>query len=139
LEVVVGDIDQNVCEHMFSVGAMDELEQIFSEGRLPSPPVWTAEGVVEAFNRTLTRGTLTGICSRVFVTVDLFPYWKPFTHKLNHEGGAFVLTALHGPCVAAPVDVWDICICQVMPLMDLPEEMALTPFGEEFPAVVTLD
>lgn len=96
LEPVAKAIDQNVYQSKVSVGAMDELEQILSEGRLPSPPVWTPEGVVKVFNWTLTRGRLTRICGRV-VTVDLSPNWKPFSHKFNYDGMAFVLRGVVGP------------------------------------------
>jgi hypothetical protein len=71
---------------------------------LPSPPVWTPEGVAEVINWTLTRGPVTGICGRI-VTVYLCLNWKPFTYTFNYGGVAFVLKGTDGPSMTVPTDV----------------------------------
>jgi hypothetical protein len=68
---VAKTIDQEVRQHRVGVGAIEELEQLVSEGRLPFPPVGTSEDVDEVLDRTLTGWTCTGICGRV-VAMNLF-------------------------------------------------------------------
>jgi hypothetical protein len=69
----------------------------------------------------------------------LFPNWKPFTQKFNFEGVAFVFTGVDGLGVAVPIDVRQVFIWQKMSLLYIPQELALPPFGAEFPTVLTWD
>ena len=97
-------VDQKFCQHRVGIGAIEELEQILSEGRPPFPPVVASKNVVEVFNRTITRWTFTGVSCRV-VTVNLFPNWKPFAQKFDQEGMASVLKGTDSPSLAVPIDV----------------------------------
>jgi hypothetical protein len=83
-------VDQKFCQHRVDIGAIEELEQILSEGRPPFPPVVTSKNVVEVFDRTLTRWTFTGVSCRVEM-VDLYPDWKPFAQKYDQEDLASVV------------------------------------------------
>ena len=104
LDPVMRTVDQKFCQHRVGIGAIEELEQILSEGRPPFPPVVASKNVVEVFNRTITRWTFTGVSCRV-VTVDLFPNWKPFAQKFDQEGMASVLKGTDSPSLAVPIDV----------------------------------
>ena len=97
-------IDQEVRQHRVGVGAIEELEQLVSEGRLPFPPVGTSEDVNEVLDRTLTGRACTGICGRV-VAMNLFCNWKLSAQKFYYEGIAFVLKGVDGPSVAVPIDM----------------------------------
>ena len=96
--------DQKFRQHRAGIGAIEELEQIVSEGRPPLPLVVTSENVVEVLDRTLARWTFTGVSCRV-VTVNLFPNWKPFAQKFDQEGMASVLKGTDSPSLAVPIDV----------------------------------
>jgi hypothetical protein len=46
--------DQKFCQHRVGIGAIEEWQQILSDGRPPFPPVLTSEEVVEVLPDTHT-------------------------------------------------------------------------------------
>ena len=79
------------------------------EGRSTFPPVLTSEDMVKVLDWTFTWWTFTGVNCRV-VTVDLFPDWKPLVQKFDQEDMASVLEGPDGPCMAVPIDLFNICV-----------------------------
>jgi hypothetical protein len=63
---VVKTIDQGARQHRVGVGAIEELEQLVSEGRLPFPPVGTLEDVNEVLDWTLTGGACMGYATGLY-------------------------------------------------------------------------
>jgi hypothetical protein len=96
--------DQKFYQYRVGIGAIEELEQILSEGR----PPFSSGRDIRKRGRSPRPDThtmdITGVSCSV-VTVDLFPDWKPFAQKFDQEGMASALKGTDSPSLAVPIDV----------------------------------